>query len=67
LEPRLFSPTQQDVGIDEKSFKETLINIIPENIFDSMANADMLALIFFSIVFGIFITKLDTSKKNLFD
>ncbi|HBH49147.1 MAG TPA: dicarboxylate/amino acid:cation symporter [Bacteroidales bacterium] len=58
-------PTQQDVGIDEKSFKETLINIIPENIFDSMANADMLALIFFSIVFGIFITKLDTSKKNL--
>jgi proton glutamate symport protein len=58
-------PTQQDVGIDEKSFKETLINIIPENIFDSMANADMLALIFFSIVFGIFITKLETSKKNL--
>lgn len=45
----------------QKSLGETLIEIIPNNLFKSMANGDMLSIIFFSIVFGFFITK--TSQK----
>ena len=36
-----------------KSFIEILIGIVPANIVSAMANADMLAIIFFSIFFGI--------------
>lgn len=35
------------------SFKEILINIIPSNPIAAMADGDMLAIIFFSIIFGI--------------
>jgi Na+/H+-dicarboxylate symporter len=48
-----------------KPLSETLINIIPENIFKALTNADMLAVIFFSILLGIFINKLDRPKKEL--
>ena len=54
-----------------KPISETLINIIPENIFQALSGTDMLAIIFFSILFGIFINKLDISKRetltNFFD
>ncbi len=36
-----------------KSFTQILIGIVPSNIVQAMANADMLAIIFFSIFFGI--------------
>lgn len=36
-----------------KSFQDILIDIVPSNFFSSMANADMLAIIFFAIFFGI--------------
>ncbi len=36
-----------------KSFTEILIGIVPPNVIAAMANADMLAIIFFSIFFGI--------------
>lgn len=42
-----------------QSFGDTLINIIPENIFESFLAADMLSIIFFSMVFGFFITKVE--------
>lgn len=58
-------PSHAEVSIPEGNFKETLINIIPDNIISAMANTDMLALIFFSIVFGVFITKLEHAKKEL--
>jgi Na+/H+-dicarboxylate symporter len=53
------------IEIQEKAFTDTLINIVPENIFTAMSNTDMLAIIFFSILFGIFITKLEKPKKQL--
>jgi Na+/H+-dicarboxylate symporter len=58
-------PSAEGFSLPESDFKQTLINIIPENVFAAMTQADMLALIFFSIVFGVFITKLETSKKEL--
>jgi len=53
--------TSLDIPLEEafagkeaaKSFTEILIGIVPANIISAMANADMLAIIFFSIFFGI--------------
>lgn len=58
-------PGTENFQIEEKPIIDTLINIIPENVFQAMYHADMLALILFSILFGIFITRLETSKKQL--
>ncbi len=44
------------------SFGETLMNIIPVNIVEAMMKADMLAIIFFAVLFGFFTTKV----KNQF-
>ncbi len=41
-----------------------LLRLIPTNIFDALARADMLAIIFFSILFGYFITKINDNYKN---
>ena len=46
--------------------KDTLINIIPTNPLASMVKGDILPTIFFSLLFGFFITKTpDPYKKNL--
>ncbi|MBN1198748.1 MAG: dicarboxylate/amino acid:cation symporter [Bacteroidales bacterium] len=44
-----------DLGIMRQSFGQTLINIIPTNIFEAFSQANMLSIIFFSIIFGFFI------------
>lgn len=41
-----------------------ILSIIPSNIFDSMAKGEMLALIFFSLVFGFALTKIDSEKSH---
>ncbi len=50
---------------------ELLLDVVPDNVFQAAASADMLALIFFSIVFGIAITTLpgksQTVVTELFD
>jgi proton glutamate symport protein len=53
-------------NIKEVDIKDTILNIIPDNIFNALSsNKEMLAIIFFSIIFGIFITKIQSSKKQL--
>lgn len=49
----------EELAAVKKSFGDTLIEIVPTNIFDSFLNGDMLQIIFFSIFFGFFITKVD--------
>lgn len=44
---------------------EILLRIIPTNIFQALASADMLAIIFFSILFGFFITKTESKYSSL--
>lgn len=49
----------QDVeGLAEgaPAFKDTIIRIVPDNIFKSLASGEMLPIIFFAILFGFFIT-----------
>lgn len=62
----------EGLKIKDADFTDTLINIIPDNIVNALSdNSEMLAIIFFSILFGIFINKLHDAKKqvliNVFD
>ena len=47
-----------------QSIKDTFINIIPTNIFHAFAENDMLATIFFAILFGFFITQVSEKAKT---
>lgn len=55
------------IGLEEKqkSFREILIEIIPTNIFEAFTSGDMLAIIFFAILFGFFITKASQRNKEV--
>jgi len=46
----------------KESFGETLMNIVPENVFVAMVENKMLSIIFFAILFGFLITR--SSKKS---
>ena len=43
---------------------DIIMRMIPQNIFEALASADMLAIIFFAILFGFFITKVQTEYKD---
>jgi Na+/H+-dicarboxylate symporter len=45
------------------SFGDTLIKIIPTNIFEALMQGQMLAIIFFAILFGFFITRIDEKPQ----
>lgn len=46
------------------SIGDIFLRMIPSNIFEALASADMLALIFFAILFGIFITRVDEKPQQ---
>jgi len=48
----------------QKGFQEIIIDIVPDNIFRAFADADMLSIIFFAILFGFFIMKIDEKPKQ---
>jgi Na+/H+-dicarboxylate symporter len=56
LSPEKIAATEQGIG-------ELLINLIPENPFAAMASGDVLPIIFFSILFGFFVTKLSEKPR----
>lgn len=51
-----------DMSFQQKDLKDILVEIVPDNIFKSLVNNDLLSVIFVSLLVGIFITQLD--KKN---
>ncbi len=52
----------EGLALAKESFGQTLINIIPTNVVQAMVENQMLSVIFFAILVGLFITK--TSKKH---
>ena len=55
-----------DLVVEGGSLRDTLINIIPENIFSVFSdNSQMLSVIFFAILFGFFITQAPGKSKKL--
>lgn len=53
-----------ELAIVKESFGDTLIKIIPTNIFEAFIEGDMLSIIFFSILFGFFVTKVDVKYST---
>jgi len=45
---------------------DIIMRMVPTNIFDALASADMLAIIFFSILIGFFITRVNEKYKIMF-
>ena len=45
---------------------DIIMRMVPTNIFDALASADMLAIIFFSILIGYFITRVNDKHKIMF-
>ncbi len=58
-----FKKDISNLGIKTVSFKDTLLNIIPANIIKALADGEMLSIIFFALLFGYFITKLEPKGK----
>jgi Na+/H+-dicarboxylate symporter len=60
-------------GLEEKqrTFLDIIVEIVPDNIFHAFNTNDMLAIIFFAILFGFFITKVEDkyriTLKNAFN
>jgi Na+/H+-dicarboxylate symporter len=57
------STAKIDIGTDKLS--DTLLNIIPKNIFESLTSGHMLAIIFFAILFGYFITRSEAKTQTI--
>lgn len=58
-----FSVPVEDISMASESFGETLIKIIPSNIFESLMKGEMLSIIFFSVLFGFFITRINDKPR----
>lgn len=58
-----FSKSVEGLDAAKESFGDTLLNIIPTNIFSSFNNGQMLSIIFFAIIFGFFITRVSDKPK----
>lgn len=46
------------------SFGDTLKNIVPSNIFSAFVQSDMLSIIFFAVLFGVFLSQIGTENKR---
>jgi proton glutamate symport protein len=60
-----FNVPVDEISSVSDSFGSTLIRIIPSNIFEAMMKGEMLAIIFFAILFGFFITKVNEKPRLL--
>ena len=59
-----YEATTQQVQNGPHSLVTTILSIIPQNIFVSFANGDMLAIIFFSVLFGLGLSSLPAEHRD---
>lgn len=52
---------QQELGVDVVDF---IVNLVPTNPINAMANGNMLQIVFFAVIFGITLTMIDKSKSE---
>jgi proton glutamate symport protein len=57
-------PTERPDKPVPESFWDVLVKMVPDNVFGSMASFDMFGVIFFSLLFGIFILRVETRKRE---
>ncbi|MBA2872349.1 proton glutamate symport protein [Anoxybacillus calidus] len=49
--------------VQSHSMMDTFVNVVPKNIFESLTNGDMLAIIFFSVMFGLGVAAIGEKGK----
>ncbi|SDY62969.1 cation:dicarboxylate symporter family transporter [Thermoactinomyces sp. DSM 45892] len=49
--------------VESHGFADTFVNIVPSNLFESLAKGDMLAIIFFSVMFGLGVAAIGEKGK----
>ena len=59
-----FTQKLSSLPIEQNPFKDTLMNIVPTNIFKAFYEGNMLAIIFFSILFGFFISRISKNYST---
>ena len=59
-----FSKSVEGINISSQGLGNVLMKMVPTNIFQVLASADMLAIIFFSILVGFFLMKIATEYKD---
>ena len=59
-----FSQPVEGLVEKQRSLGQTLVEIIPENIFEAFNSSAMLSIIFFAIVFGFFITRVENPHRD---
>lgn len=60
-----FSQKVEGLVEKQKSVREIVIDIVPDNIFSAFNESDMLSIIFFAILFGFFITKVGKRPRQI--
>jgi Na+/H+-dicarboxylate symporter len=55
----------QKISVDGQSLSEMLIKIVPDNLFASLVNNELLSVIFFAILGGVFLAKLKSNHRKL--
>jgi Na+/H+-dicarboxylate symporter len=60
-----FSQQVEGLVESQRSLGQTLIEIVPTNVFESFNNSAMLSIIFFAILFGFFITRVSRDHREV--
>lgn len=60
-----FGQTVEGLVEKQRSLGQTLIEIIPDNVFQALNNSSMLSIIFFAIIFGFFITRIGDPHRTV--
>ena len=60
-----FSHKVEGLADTHRTLGETLIEMIPQNIFQAFNNNDMLAIIFFAVLFGFFVTRAGNENREV--
>lgn len=60
-----FQAPVEDIAAAIDNFGRTLIKIVPTNIFEAMAQGQMLSIIFFAVLFGYFVTRAGEKQSRL--
>ncbi|MBL6964133.1 MAG: dicarboxylate/amino acid:cation symporter [Bacteroidetes bacterium] len=60
-----FSGSVEGLFLTDKTLGQTLLEIVPENIFAAFAENQMLSIICFAVLFGFFISKVSDSHKRI--
>lgn len=50
--------------VESMTLMDRIVDIIPSNIFEAFASGEILPIIFFSLMFGVFITKIQAERQN---